>query len=130
MNNMFYLLNMSVAGIKSIKEEVQLDFYKKTVDKSFDPDKYRIKAIYGENGSGKSAIITAVSIFQKLIVYDNYLNESKTQVFLDEIINKTTKKFRFSCEFLADINASLVIYNYSIEVGKMIAAYMRFSRKC
>ena len=118
MNNMFYLLNMSVAGIKSIKEEVRLDFYKKTVDKSFDPDKYRIKAIYGENGSGKSAIITAVSIFQKLIVYDNYLNESKTQVFLDEIINKTTKKFRFSCEFLADINASLVIYNYSIEVGK------------
>lgn len=50
MENMLYLLNMSVAGIKSIKEEIRLDFYKKTVDKNFNPDKYRIKAIYGENG--------------------------------------------------------------------------------
>ncbi|MCM1222268.1 MAG: AAA family ATPase [Lachnospiraceae bacterium] len=118
MNNMLYLLNMRVAGIKSLKEEIRLDFYKKTVDKNFDPDKYRIKAIYGENGSGKSAIITAVSIFQHLVMYDNYLNESKTQVFLDEIINKTTKKFKFSCEFLADIDTAMLIYDYSIEVGK------------
>ena len=68
MKNMVYLLNMSVAGIKSIKEEVRLDFYKKNVDKTFNPAKYRIKAVYGENGSGKSAIITAVSIFQNIII--------------------------------------------------------------
>ena len=54
MDNMIYLLNMTVSGIKSIKKEIRLDFYKKTIDKKFNPDKYRIKAIYGENGSGKS----------------------------------------------------------------------------
>ena len=93
MDNMIYLLNMTVSGIKSIKKEIRLDFDKKTIDKKFNPDKYRIKAIYGENGSGKSAIITAVKIYQDLIINDNYFNESKTQIFLDEIINKSTQKF-------------------------------------
>ena len=51
MGNLFYLLNLSVSGIKCIEKEVRLDFYKKTVDKDFDPEKYRVKAIYGENGS-------------------------------------------------------------------------------
>ena len=47
MGNLFYLLNLSVSGIKCIEKEVRLDFYKKTVDKDFDPEKYRVKAIYG-----------------------------------------------------------------------------------
>ena len=118
MENVFYLLNMSVSGIKSIKKEVRLDFYKKTVDKDFEPDKYRIKAIYGENGSGKSAVITAVKIFQELIINDNYLNESKTQAFLNEIINKSAEKFHFECEFLVDINMSKIVYSYSVDIGK------------
>ncbi len=118
MENVIYLLNMSVSGIKSIKEEIRLDFYKKTVDKNFNPDKYRVKAIYGENGSGKSAIITAVKIFQDLIINDNYLNESRNQVFLDEIINKTTKKFCFGCEFMVSVNETRFVYNYSFELGK------------
>lgn len=118
MENVIYLLNMSVSGIKSIKEEIRLDFYKKTVDKNFNPDKYRIKAIYGENGSGKSAIITAVKIFQDLINNSNYLNESQNQEFLDAIINKSTKRFYFSCEFLIRSKESYIVFNYSIELGK------------
>ena len=42
MDNLFYLLNMTVSGIKNIKKDVRLDFYKKTIDKSFDPEKYKI----------------------------------------------------------------------------------------
>lgn len=118
MENMFYLLNIRISGVKNIKEEIKIDFYKKTVDKNFDPDKYRIKAIYGENGSGKSAIVTAVKIFQELILGDNYLNESKTQEFLSEIINKETKNFHFSCEFIVDAAGSRVIYNYSVRLAK------------
>lgn len=118
MENMFYLLNMSVTGIKNIKEEVRLNFYKKTVDKNFNPEKYRIKAIYGENGSGKSALITAVKILQDLIVQDNYLNESKTQLFLDEIINKKTHTFRLCCEYLLKKDDDKLIYKYSVHIGK------------
>lgn len=118
MENIFYLLNMSVSGIKNIKEEVRLNFYKKTVDKNFDPEKYRIKAIYGENGSGKSALITAVKILQDLIVQDNYLNESKTQLFLDEIINKKTHTFRLCCEILLKEDDKKSIYKYSVHMAK------------
>lgn len=119
MENGIFLLNMAVKGIKNIEKEVKLDFYKKTVDKNFNPEKYRIKAIYGENGSGKTAIISAVKIFQDIILRGNYLSESRTQKFLDEIINKKTQKFRFQCEFLYIFNDEIqVIYQYEILLGK------------
>lgn len=118
MSDMLYLLNISVSGIKSIKEEVRLDFYKKTVNKYFNPERYRVKAIYGENGSGKSALITAVKILQDLILNDNYLNESKTQEFLDEIINKVSHVFRFNLEFLVDLSNDKVVYQYKVQIGR------------
>lgn len=118
MQNIFYLLNISVSGIKNINNEICLNFYKKTVDKNFNPDKYRIKAIYGENGSGKSAIITAVKIFQDLLINYNYLNESKNQNFLDEIVNKTTHIFKFKVEFLSNLDPKKTIYNYSVCIAK------------
>lgn len=114
----FYLLNISVFGIKCIKEKVRLDFYRKTVDKNFDPERYRVKAVYGENGSGKSGIITAVKIFRDLIYNDNYLNESKTQEFLAEIINKATNVFQFEMEFLVNMKNEKIVYQYTIQIGK------------
>lgn len=113
-----YLLNICVSGIKCIKEEVRLDFYKKTVDRNFNPERYRVKAIYGENGSGKSAIITAVKIFQDLMMFTHYLTESKTQEFLDEIVNKTERAFRFDCEFLVWGEHVRTVFHYSVHVGK------------
>lgn len=117
MNNMFYLLNVGVSGIKGIKNEVRLDFYKKTIDKKFDPEKYRIKAIYGENGSGKSALITAVKIFQDLIDNESYLAESRNQIFLNEMVNKATHEFRFYCEYLVNLEAGKVVYYYEVKLG-------------
>ncbi len=118
MRDMLYLLNISVSGIKCIKDEVRLDFYKKTVDKKFNPERYRVKAIYGENGSGKSALITAVKIFQDLIWNDNYLGESKTQEFLSEIVNKALNIFCFKVEFLINMNNQKTVYQYMFQVGK------------
>ncbi len=118
MANMFYLLNITVSGVKCIKEEVRLDFYKKTVNKNFDPEKYRVKAIYGENGSGKSALITAVKIFRDLLLRYNYLSESTTQVFLDEMINKQTSIFCFGCEFVTSTETGKKVYNYTVNFGK------------
>lgn len=119
MNKMFYLLNVGISGVKSIKKEVKLNFYKKTIDKEFNPEKYRIKAIYGENGSGKSALITAINIFRDLIINEHYLIESKTQIFLDEIISKATRTFKFNCEFLTEVSSGdKLIYYYAFEIGQ------------
>lgn len=118
MKNVIYLLNISVSGIKCIKNEVRLNFYKKTVDKNFDPEKYRVKAVYGENGSGKSALVTAIKIFQNLFVNSNYLSESGTQSFLDEMVNKTTRTFWFECEFFINAKKHKAVYNYKVSLGK------------
>lgn len=118
MDNLVYLLNVRMSGIKSIKNEIRLDFYKKTVDKNFDPDKFRVKAVYGENGSGKTAIITGIKIFQDLMLSNQYLNESKNQRFLDEIINKETTRFTFGCEYITGEEESYIVYDYNFELEK------------
>ena len=118
MDNLVYLLNVRMSGIKSIKNEIRLDFYKKTVDKNFDPDKFRVKAIYGENGSGKTAIITGIKLFQDLMLSNQYLNESKNQRFLDEIINKETSRFTFGCEYITGEEESYIVYDYNFELEK------------
>ena len=118
MDNLVYLLNVRMSGIKSIKNEIRLDFYKKTVDKNFDPDKFRVKAIYGENGSGKTSIITGIKIFQDLMLSNQYLNESKNQRFLDEIINKETSRFTFGCEYITGEEESYIVYDYNFELEK------------
>lgn len=118
MDNMYYLLNVTVAGVKCIEEEIRFDFYKKIVNQKFDADKYRIKAIYGENGSGKSAIITAVKIFQDIICNSQYLSESKNQKLLDELINKKTQHYKFKCEFLCRLEKDNIIFAYELQLKK------------
>lgn len=118
MNDILYLLNITISGIKNIEKPITLDFYKKTVDATFNADNYRVKAIYGENGSGKSAIVTAVHIFKRLMLNRNYLSENKTQTFLEEIVNKKTKSFRFSFEYLYRNETVDLVCKYSIELSK------------
>ena len=113
-----YLLRFGFYGIKNIKENVELSFYKKTVDKNFDPEEFRIKSIYGENGSGKTAIITAVDILRKIIMLPNYLSDSKTQELLNHIVNKETKEFKLYAEFCIVINEIPKVFYYEIKVIK------------
>lgn len=112
----FYLLSISTSGIKNIEKEVTLNFYKKGVDRGFDPEKYRVKAIYGENGSGKSALMTSVNIFKNMIFDEDYLMNPENQKILRELINKKTNCFRFQCEFLNEDEENTLIYRYTIEL--------------
>ena len=72
MSRNFYLLHMRVNGIKSISREIELDFNNKVIT-TFNPELYKVKAIYGENGSGKTAIVSALNIVKKIILSPNYL---------------------------------------------------------
>lgn len=117
MKTKIFLLSLTVSGIKNIEKNIKLEFYKKTLDKNFDAEKYRVKAIYGENGSGKTGIVTAVYILKELLINNNYLNETSNQVFLQEIVNKKTHTLHLECEFLLNENNTLHAYCYEIELS-------------
>lgn len=114
----FYLLSMRLSGIKSIENEIELNFYKKTIGNPFDPEHYNVKAIYGENGSGKTAIISAMDIVRNIILDDQYLSQKDNQVVLNEMINKKTKRFHFECEFLNSMKKTQEIYKYKINLSQ------------
>lgn len=118
MEPMVYLLNFTVSGIKNIEDDLRLDFYKKTVDKNFDPEQYRVKAIYGENGSGKTGIVLAVKILKSLLLDANYLRDSANRQFLHEVINKKTKELHMECEFWLHSKSS-VIYRYVVTLREL-----------
>ena len=84
---LFYILRLKISGIKNIETPVEFNFYKKTINNDFNPEKYRIKAIYGENGSGKTAIITSVKLLQNLLTDKSYLADNDTQRSLVEMVN-------------------------------------------
>lgn len=116
MSNIVYLLNMHISGVKNIEEEISIDFYGKAVNKNFDPEKFKIKGIYGENGSGKTAIITGVSIVKDLILNAYYLSDPQNQLILNEIINKNKRELSFKCEYLTNIE-TLLIFEYEIRLS-------------
>lgn len=126
MNNI-YLIRYAVKGIKNIDEWAELSFYKKTITKDFDIRKYNVKAIYGTNGAGKSAIIASVQILKNLIINKQYLNNPYVQKQLAEMVNKKTGTLSFSIDFLADWGKELSLYHYEIEVGRESDAHFAIS---
>ena len=116
----FYLLSLRIAGIKNIEEPLEIRFYKETILNDFDPDQYKIKAIYGENGSGKTAIVTAVKILTNILTDRNYLHDTLTQKNLVENINKKTKTGFIQIDYyLGNANASSIEeYYIGFEVRK------------
>ena len=115
----FYILCLKICGIKNIEEPIAIEFYKKTINKDFDPDKYRIKAIYGENGSGKTAIITAVSLMRKILTNGSYLLDNDTQRSLVELVNKKTRCGNIECEFYVGLDVKRILrYSVGFEVGE------------
>lgn len=115
MEKMIFLLNMSISGIKNIEKEIEIDFYGKKVNKDQEVNRNNVKGIYGENGTGKTAIITAVNIVKEFLFNDNYLRDSHNQALLRELINKNTQEFFFKCEFVTQVELFL-IYEYEVHL--------------
>ena len=109
-----FLLSLGIFGIKNIELPIEIPFYKKTIKDDFNPEQYRIKGIYGENGSGKTAIMTAVKILTRILLDRNYLNDSVNQRLLVENINKKTRKGSVEALFYAQSDVGPFIYRYKI----------------
>lgn len=130
MKDGYYLLSYTVNGIKNLDKNVRLDFYKKTIDKNFEPREYNVKAIYGENGTGKSAIITSVKVLKNLMLNKLYLVDQKNQLFLNSLVNKKIKKASFAVEFLRMIEGVAIFYKYCLEIDlDEIDNYFKISKE-
>lgn len=123
MNNNYYLLKAKIKGIKNIEKEIQLDFYNKGLT-NFNPEMHRIKAIYGENGSGKTGIFTAINIVKKIALGKEYLLQKETQALLRELINKKTKELQVELKFNSYKKADVLnVYKYAITVSEVNDLY-------
>ncbi|MBE6025217.1 MAG: ATP-binding protein [Cellulosilyticum sp.] len=120
----FFLLRMRLNGIKSISTPIELEFYNKILT-SFNPELYRVKAIYGENGSGKTGIVTAVSIIKKIVLSRDYLRQVETQSLLAELINKKNNKLALEVQFAKyyEEDKDIDVYRYGIEISKVGDSY-------
>lgn len=127
--DIFYLLNFRISGIKNIEQRIEIPFYKKTIKNDFNPERYRIKGIYGENGSGKTAIMIAVRILTRIILDRNYLNDTANQKFLVENINKKTGKVSLEAEFYTHQDMGPFIWHYRVDLEIRIDGRVYISRE-
>lgn len=122
----FYILKMNLYGIKNIDKEIELNFYRKTLQKKFDLDGYNVKAIYGANGSGKTAIIYAVEIYKKFVIDPDYISLHNKNGSLEKIVNQHTGKLKIEMTFvvLDDDNNVNEIYSHYVCFEKKDGRYV------
>ena len=84
---------MKVNGIKNIEHEIQIDFYKSTLTRILNTSDSHVKAIYGANGAGKTAIIYAVEIYKNLVLDSDYLAMNNANGALENLINQKNNEF-------------------------------------
>lgn len=112
-----YITNVCVNGIKNIDQEVQFDFYKKTLPKQFTLDNSNIKAIYGENGAGKSAIIHAIDIYKKIQFQKDYLSDSNVKQSLSSLMNKSLQRLTIAITFIVIDEVKIYAqYQHTLEI--------------
>jgi AAA15 family ATPase/GTPase len=76
-----FIRNISIKGIKSINNKIELIFSKKEIKDYSELRDYNIKAIYGPNGSGKTAIVHAFQLIRQ--------SSQKTDIFMIATIPNT-----------------------------------------
>lgn len=98
---MIKLISVTTHGIKNIASDISLDFIGRNSLTGFNFSGNNVKAIYGSNGSGKTAFITSVLFAKNLLINSSYLVAKSTEYF-DSIINKQDKEFFFKASFVSD----------------------------
>lgn len=129
-----FLRNISIKGIKNLCHEVEVVFSKKEVKKFSELKDYNIKAIYGPNGSGKTALVHAFQILRDITIDAGYLYDSDKTKYLYELMNKVCKTIAIKADFFyAARDKKPEIYTYEIQIAYKNAAfeiaYEKFAKK-
>lgn len=125
----YFLKRIKLSGIKSIDKEIELNFYNKTIISPFSIEESNVKALYGENGSGKSAIIHALRVYKDIIMSENYLYESKNNIYLCDLINLGLKEFKISVEFVQYFEDDFRIFEHNINLSSKITSNIQITHE-
>jgi AAA15 family ATPase/GTPase len=118
MKTEYRMWNLTIDGVKNIQEPITISFLDDTIStkKDFSVKGSNVKAIYGLNGSGKTAIVTAVKILSSLLKNKDYLIERKD--VLPNLINFHKKALNISTVFgRIDDGKVARVYRYSISLA-------------
>ncbi len=124
------LTKYSVRGIKNLEKEVTLSFYKKTFSKEVDSKGYNVKAIYGENGAGKTGLMSSVRILKNALITPGYLNNSMVQNKLGKLVNKKTRSLEFDVEFYYPTKGSKCLYEYRLVMSEVLQGVFEIEKEC
>lgn len=90
---------MIVSGVKNLDKPIELNFYKKTLSKYPSFKNYNVKAIYGANGAGKTALIYAADIYKQFVIDKDYIAYYTRNSNLYNLINKNSNKIEIEMTF-------------------------------
>ena len=90
------ILQIKINGIKNIENEICIDFINTIVEKGI-KSVDKVKGIFGYNGAGKTAIITAIDIYKNIDTDINYLNQNDVKEELFKLINYKNKQLSYQC---------------------------------
>lgn len=109
------LLQFTTYGIKNIEKSITIDFANSTIQNGI-KNLNNVKAIYGYNGAGKSAIITAAYLYKELALLSEYILGKEDAAKFDKLINHKTNEFYVSMVFTPDNGEN--IFKHEIKVKR------------
>ncbi|TVP96049.1 MAG: ATP-binding protein [Acholeplasmatales bacterium] len=130
-----FLRNIVVKGIKNLCEDVSLNFSNKEFKQFSECQKSNVKAIYGPNGSGKTALVHAFRIFKEIITENGYLYDTDNAKYLLALMNKQCRVISVKVDFFhADTrDKKPKIFTYAITLNHKTTGFEiqseRFSSK-
>ena len=93
-----YLISITTEGIKNITKPITVRFYKKKSLKDFNPSFDNVRAIYGANGSGKSAFMTSMWLLRELLTSKDAITLLGNEYF-HNVLNKENPIFTISVDY-------------------------------
>ncbi len=121
------LLQFSTYGIKNIENMITLDFANQTIEKGIQKTN-NVKGIFGYNGAGKSAIITSVDFYNKIVCNPNYLVQNDTKDNLSKLVNYIRNEFYISALFEFD-KGIVIKHTIKLVKGEIISDFV-ISEEC
>lgn len=113
-----FLRDITIKGVKNLSEPIALVFAKKDISSFDELANSNIKAIYGPNGSGKTAVVQAFNILRNVLLRENYLQDSQTKEYLFTLLNKKCQCIEIALNlFCEEKNKDISIYSYEVHIG-------------